>query len=229
MAGSIDLTPFGFTPTESAVYEILLRGGPGTGYTIARAAGLARANVYSALDGLVAKGAARMAEGPPKQFRPESPTTLLARLSERQGEAIDQLSASLTALAAPDTPTLVELTSSRGAVQVMGHAIARAERSVELVAPPDGCLALGPQLRRAAAAGVQVDVLSAGGPVALGSIPVATAGSAEWPGEPVILVVDGRAGLIGARNGDLFAGDYGSGPAFVAAARLCCLAFREVA
>ena len=45
MVGAIDLTPFGFTPTESLIYEVLLRGGPGTGYTIARAAGLARANV----------------------------------------------------------------------------------------------------------------------------------------------------------------------------------------
>ncbi len=53
-----DLTRFGFTPTEGLVYQVLLTGGPGTGYAIARAAGLARANAYSALEGLVAKGAA---------------------------------------------------------------------------------------------------------------------------------------------------------------------------
>src|SRR4051812_33750072 len=69
MAAAIDLTPFGFTPTESLIYEVLLRGGPGTGYTVARAAGLARANVYAALEGLVGKGAARVGEGRPKQFR----------------------------------------------------------------------------------------------------------------------------------------------------------------
>ena len=40
----IDLTPFGFTPTESRIYQVLLEGGPGTGYAIAQAAGLARAN-----------------------------------------------------------------------------------------------------------------------------------------------------------------------------------------
>ena len=49
----IDLTPFGFTPTESLVYEVLLTGGPGTGYAVARGAGLARANAYSALEALV--------------------------------------------------------------------------------------------------------------------------------------------------------------------------------
>ncbi|MCH8838950.1 MAG: hypothetical protein IIA60_14340 [Candidatus Marinimicrobia bacterium] len=55
---AVDLTPFGFTPTESQVYQVLLEHGPGTGYAIARAANLARANAYSALAGLVAKGAA---------------------------------------------------------------------------------------------------------------------------------------------------------------------------
>ncbi|MBK8005037.1 MAG: hypothetical protein IPK12_14215 [Gemmatimonadetes bacterium] len=52
----VDLTPFGFTPTESRVYGVLLSGGPGTGYAIARNAELARANTYSALEGLVAGG-----------------------------------------------------------------------------------------------------------------------------------------------------------------------------
>src|SRR6266511_1377004 len=33
-----DLTPFGFTPTESLVYTTLLRLGPTTGYAVARAA-----------------------------------------------------------------------------------------------------------------------------------------------------------------------------------------------
>src|SRR5258705_7790665 len=48
-----------------------LTSGPGTGYAIARSAGLARANAYSALEGLVAKGAARVEGGRPKRYRPE--------------------------------------------------------------------------------------------------------------------------------------------------------------
>jgi sugar-specific transcriptional regulator TrmB len=220
-AGDIDLTPFGFTPTESLIYEVLLRGGPGTGYTIARAAGLARANVYAALEGLVAKGAARVADGRPKQFRPEPPSTLLARLSDRQGEAMESLSGALAALAAPETATLVELVSSRGAVQLMGHEIARATESVQLIAPPDGCLALAPQLRRAAAMGVQLDVASTA-PVPLGVVDVGAITPGDWPGEPVLLIVDRRAALVGSRDGERFSGHWGSGPAFVAAARRAC-------
>lgn len=226
MAGRLDLTAFGFTPTEGWIYEVLLTEGPGTGYTIARAAGMARANVYAALEGLVHKGAARMEDGRPRRFRPESPRTLLARLTDRQGEAIDRLGEQLVALSVPDTPTLVELASARGAVQLMGHEIARAEGDVRLFAPPDGCLALAPHLRRAAGAGVALTVATTG-PVALGSIAVAVVAPPEWPGEPVVLVVDNRMALIGARDGDQFSGHFGSGVAFVAAARLAFATLRE--
>ncbi|MGH9818242.1 MAG: helix-turn-helix domain-containing protein, partial [Candidatus Acidiferrales bacterium] len=41
-----DLTPFGFTPTESLMYATLLRLGPSTGYAVARRARIARANAY---------------------------------------------------------------------------------------------------------------------------------------------------------------------------------------
>jgi sugar-specific transcriptional regulator TrmB len=70
---ALDLTSFGFTPTESLVYEVLLKHGSGTGYAIARAAGLARANAYSALEGLVSKGAARVEGGRPRRYSSESP------------------------------------------------------------------------------------------------------------------------------------------------------------
>lgn len=217
MTNRIDLVPFGFTPTESLIYEVLLTEGPGTGYTIARAAGLARANVYAALEGLVNKGAARMEEGRPRRFRPEPPATLLARLADRQGEALDALSRALDSLTVPETPTLIELASARGAVQLMGHEIARAEKSVLLFAPPDGCLALAPQLRRAQTASVEL-LLASTAAVPLGGITVEIVSDADWPGEPVLMVVDARAAVIGSRNGDRFTGHFGSGAAFVAAA-----------
>src|SRR5215208_7694894 len=103
---ALDLTGFGFTPTESLVYEVLLQHGPGTGYAIARSAGLARANAYSALEGLVAKGAARVDVGRPKRYRPEAPAGLIARLTHLHAMALDRLSTELEQIAVPSTPTV---------------------------------------------------------------------------------------------------------------------------
>ena len=84
-------------PPKSLVYEVLLTGGPGTGYAIARAAGLARANAYSALEGLVSKGAARVDGGRPRRYRPEAPAGLIARISNDHGQALERLSRELDA------------------------------------------------------------------------------------------------------------------------------------
>src|SRR5207244_2498068 len=84
---TIDLTPFGFTATESVVYSALLRLGPATGYGVGRATRLARANAYAALEGLVTRGAAQRAAGRPAQYRPADPRALLAPLRAGQGGA----------------------------------------------------------------------------------------------------------------------------------------------
>ena len=91
---ALNLTPFGFTATESLVYTVLLRLGPSTGYAVARAARVARANAYSALEGLAVRGAARRTPPPtrPARYRPTAPQSLLARLSVAQGESLDRLS-----------------------------------------------------------------------------------------------------------------------------------------
>ena len=133
----LDLTPFGFTPTESKIYEVLLTGGPGTGYAVARSAGLARANTYGALEGLVTKGAARADEGQPKIFRAEPPGSVLARIANGQGEALERLSRALDGFGAPATPRVVELTSPKGLLQLLSHEIGRAQQEVLLFAPPE--------------------------------------------------------------------------------------------
>ena len=216
-----DLTRFGFTPTEGLVYQVLLTGGPGTGYAIARAAGLARANAYSALEGLVAKGAARVDGGRPKRYRPESPAALIARISNDHGQALERLSRELDAVSVPETETLVELMSGRALLQLMTHDVARASESVGLLAPADAYPLLAPALRRPFAAGVPLQ-LSATGPVELGFSTVAVAGPDvhPWPGMPVILVVDDRSAILASRNGSDVRGHWSTAPTFVAGARL---------
>jgi sugar-specific transcriptional regulator TrmB len=216
----LDLTPFGFTPTESLVYEVLLVGGPGTGYAIARSAGLARANAYSALEGLVGKGAARVEGTRPKRYRPEPPAAVVARIASEHGRALEQLSSELDTVTVPDTPTMVEIESPRAALQLITHDIARAASSVLLVAPPEAYPLLTPALRRSAAAGVTMKLASTE-PVELDFAPVNVVSSDHpWPGLPLICVVDDRSAVLAAREGNEVRGHWSTAPAFVAAARL---------
>ena len=225
---AIDLTRFGFTPTEGLVYEVLLTGGPGTGYAIAKTAGLARANAYSALEGLVTKGAARMDDGRPRRYRPEAPAALIARISNDHGQALERLSRELDAASVPETETLVEIVSSRALLQLITHDVARAAVSVDLLAPPDAYPLLTPALRRPFAADVPLR-LSSTGPVDLGFAGVETVGTEAraWPGMPVVMVVDDRNAILAGRNGVDVRGHWSTATAFVAAARVVLDRFRN--
>lgn len=216
----LDLTPFGFTPTESLVYEILVTRGPGTGYAIARSAGLARANAYAALEGLVSKGAARGEDGRPKRFRPEPPPLVLARIVDRQSQAVDHLTDALEAISVPVTPTLTEVTSLRSASHLLLLEVARAKELVALLLPSVAWPGLGPALRRAQGAGVALE-LYADGDVAGLAAPVTTVTTGDrWPGRPLLAAIDGRMAMLGATDGDRVTGHWGTAPALVAAASL---------
>lgn len=216
----IDLTRFGFTPTESLIYEVLLTHGPGTGYSLARAAGLARANAYSALESLVSKGAARVDGGRPRRYRPEPPAGLIARISSDHGQALERLGSELEALSVPGASTLVEIESGRSVLQLITRDVARATRSVALLAPPDAFPLLAPALRRPVSAELPVALYSTA-PVDLGFVPVEVVPEDhDWPGMPVIAVVDGRSAVVASREGSGVHGHWGTAPAFVAAARL---------
>lgn len=223
----IDLTRFGFTPTESLVYEVLLTGGPGTGYAIARSARLARANAYSALEGLVAKGAARVEGTRPRVYRPEAPPGLIARITQNHGLALERLSSELDQVSVPPSPTVVEIESSRAVLQLITHDLARAAASVSLLAPPDAFPLLAPALRRPVAANLPVDLWSTA-PVELGFAPVRVVRPGySWPGMPILVITDDRSAIIGARDGNRVTGHWSTAPTFVAAARLALERLRE--
>jgi sugar-specific transcriptional regulator TrmB len=128
---TIDLTPFGFTPTESVAYAALLRLGPTTGYQVGRSARLARANAYAALEGLVHNGAASRTGGRPRRYRPTDPATLLARLATRQAEQLDALGRALEGSALPPEPGIRELRGLRPTANAITQLVARAERRVD--------------------------------------------------------------------------------------------------
>jgi len=217
---ALDLTPFGFTPTESLVYGILVTRGPGTGYAVARAAGLARANAYAALEGLVGKGAARAEPGPPRRFRPEPGSIVLARILDRQGGQADQLATELTRITLPASPGISEVTSLRGVTQTLGLEAARARRSVALLLPADLYPGLIPALRHVATLPIERR-LFADGPVAQAVVDITTVPPGDrWPGRPLLAVIDDRLALIGSLGADGLGGLWGTSAPFLAAARL---------
>ena len=57
------LTKFGLTRQEASVYLSLLADGDLNGYEVAKTLGISRSNAYTALAGLVDKGAAWLIEG----------------------------------------------------------------------------------------------------------------------------------------------------------------------
>ena len=145
-----DLTPFGFTATESRLYGTLLQLGSASGYAVARAARLARANAYGALDGLVARGGATKAPGRPARYRPADPASLIARLAAEQGEALERLSRALQDVRRPGEPETRSVEGARALANLVLQVVARAEQRVEGVIDADLFRATLPAWRRAA-------------------------------------------------------------------------------
>src|SRR5690625_5165765 len=91
----------GFGEYEARAYIALLQHGPGSGYSIARAAGIPRANVYGVLDKLVQRAAAqRYRSKRGMHYSPTPPDSLPDRIAEQNravmetaGQALRNVSA----------------------------------------------------------------------------------------------------------------------------------------
>lgn len=211
---TIDLTPFGFTPTESLVYASLLRLGPSTGYAVARACRLARANAYAALEGLVSRGAASSTGGRPAQFRPADPSSLVARVAASQGQALDRLSRALEGAGGGSEPTIHAAEGLRGTVNALQQLVARAERSVKGIVAEELWRPSLPAWRRAAARAT-LDVRVAGETedpesLAKGTVPADS---------PTILLIDEVRVFSASGSGDLLEAIWSAHPLIVQVGR----------
>lgn len=93
----------GFTSAEARVYVALLQQPEGTGYELAKTAGLQRANVYAALESLVTKECATrigVADGPAR-FVPVPPADVFGRIKRRTSRKADALIADLARVSGP--------------------------------------------------------------------------------------------------------------------------------
>jgi len=216
MAGSVDLTPFGFTPTESQVYGALLRLGPSTGYAVAHATRIARANTYGALEGLAGRAAAIRLPGRPARYRAVDPRALIAQLAAEQGQALDRLSQALRDASEPVEPESRTAAGVRAAANLVMQLVARAERRVEGVLAAELLRPSLPAWRRARER-ASVELRVAGDvPVEAGAL-VAGAAPADTP---TILLIDDSQGVVASGAGEGLAAIWSSHPAILAAVRL---------
>lgn len=215
MRREIDLTPFAFTPTESQVYGALLRLGPSTGYAVAHATRVARANAYGALEGLVGRTAAIRLAGRPVRYRAADPRALLAQLAAQQGEALDRLSAALGDAVGPGEPDTRSVTGTRALANLIMQLVARAERRVEGVLAAELLRPTLPAWRRAKERAVLELRVAGEVPPELGSL-VGGAVSAE---APTILLIDDAQVVVATGKEELAAGVWSSHPAITALAR----------
>ncbi len=219
MTTTVDLRRFGFTPTEGRVYVALLKVSPATGYTVAREAGLARANAYAALERLAARGVASRLPGRPARYVAAEPATVTGKLDREWKRDLESLAEQLSAVErreAPPTAALHEGVADRAALLDRVGACARATRQelLAVVGPwASDCYA---ELIRAKGT---VRILSLGSPApdrahVRDTRPDEIA--AYWGGLPVALVSDRRVAVLGLfADGPLATGIMTSHPAEV--------------
>ena len=209
-----NLTPFGFTPTESLVYATLLRLGPSTGYAVARGARLARANAYGALEGLVSRGAATRTPPPqrPARYRPTDPQALVAQLATLQGEALDRLGRELRDMSRPGDPVTREVSGSRAVANLVMQLVARAEHSVKGIMALELWRPTLPAWRRAGER-AELSVRVRGGMPA--EAPAWLQPAADDAPAATILLIDAAQLVMTTGEGDAIAGLWTSHPLIV--------------
>jgi sugar-specific transcriptional regulator TrmB len=153
----IDLVPFGFTPTESLAYNALISRGPTSAYSVSKTMGVARANVYQALNGLVSKGAASRVSDNPQVFRPIGPPALLAMVSQREVAKLEALEAQVVAHHQPGAETTLAFGSERSFRELALRLAVRASRVLCLGTSPV-VSGLNPIWRKREADGAETDL-----------------------------------------------------------------------
>lgn len=197
----LDLTPFGFTPTESLAYGALTELGPQTGYGLARALSIARANAYQALRGLVAKGAVTTTGEQPEHYRPLQPQALMALMAKREAGKLDRLEAQLAHVESAGAPGLVAIAGERALIDVAMRTAGRAAGPVSCIAPARLLTSLAPAWHKRAGDQAETRLWYLGdGPS--GSLPLEPAGQVDtakamnYFGAPVFLIVAPEAALM---------------------------------
>jgi sugar-specific transcriptional regulator TrmB len=205
------LERFGFTGTQSAAWAALARLGDATGYAVAKHTGIARANIYHALDALVARGLASTSSGRPAIYRAASPHDVLSRLS---GQCDRDLAALAQDLGLPPTTGGACEPSPAAALEMINDRPTLMSSAARCVAAAsfEILAVVGPWAAEVSAALVQARrpamtwrVVVLGAPALDGALlrPVPTAELVGyWGGLPVAVLADRARAVCGTVDGD---------------------------
>lgn len=155
---TIDLTPFGYTPTESLAYTALIVNGPSSGYAAAGTMGVARANAYQALRALVSKGGAEVTGSDPRLFRAIRPADLLARIARDQAAKLDTLEREISAWDSAGASATTVFSNERQFYAVALRVATRAPEPVACLGPASIHSLLLPIWRKRALDGSETNV-----------------------------------------------------------------------
>jgi len=218
---SIDLVPFGFTPTESLVYTALLNSGPTSAYLLSKRVGVARANVYQALNGLVTKGVAHRVSDSPQVFRPIGPPALLAMVSEREAARLDLLESQVAAHGQSGAETTVAFGSARSFRELALRSAVRASQ-VSCVATGAVLSSINPIWRKRLADGAVTHLWVIG--TSPQDLAMAPSGSVEnatvakyFSTNPVLLLTPDAAIVGVGTQGEELEGHWSSDPVWIGA------------
>jgi sugar-specific transcriptional regulator TrmB len=153
------LTELGFSSQEARVYLALLQHPSATGYEIAKAASLQRANVYHVLAALADRGVVdRVSAADPARFVAHPPAEVLGRIKRQTAERADSLIADLAAVAAPSPAAFYALRDRESVIDRAAALVGEAERRVAVCLWAEDLDWLAGPLRAAAHSGCQVVV-----------------------------------------------------------------------
>jgi DNA-binding MarR family transcriptional regulator len=219
----IDLTPFGYTPTESLAYTALLTNGPSSGYAAAGKMGVARANAYQALRGLVAKGGAEVTGSDPKVFRATRPADLLARIARDQAAKLDTLEREISAWDSAGASATTVFSNEREFYAIALRVATRAPGPVACLAPASVHSLLLPIWRKRALDGSETNIWIVGRKPP--QFPVTVSGEIEessvrrYFGGPAAVLLTAESAAVALFQDEQPTGQLTSEPAVVGAVR----------
>lgn len=197
VSASEALASLGFTGLESEIYAFLLSESPATGYRIAQAIGKPVANTYKAIQTLEAKGAIVVDDEKSRKCQPIPVEDLLGRLArEFEGKRADAHSA-LASLGSRRESERIFTLKTRDAVLQQSRVLID-EAKIELLVSATSTLlsALEMSVTRAKDRGVQMRLRSETGAGPADAKFGSSELGAHWPGEAIVVTVDGEQCLF---------------------------------